>query len=152
MAFEDITDPEAVRRAIEEFEALGQARFLKRYNFGASRGWMLRDGDREYDAKAILGAAHGYQHPALGPLPYDQFHGGVPRVSGRVLAWKRSLCGSIRGGAAASFVMARPCVAGTLLCSPARQSSYPRRYPGWPGGAQQFRAERGEQTVEPASP
>src|SRR3954454_6799038 len=91
MAFEDITDPEAVRRAIEEFEALGQARFLKRYNFGASRGWMLRDGDREYDAQAILGAAHSYQHPALGPLPYDQFHGGVPRVSGRVLAWKRSL-------------------------------------------------------------
>jgi hypothetical protein len=78
MAFEDITDPGAVRRAIEEFEALGQARFLKQYGFGASRGWMLRDGDREYDAKPILGAAHGHQHPALGHLPYDQFHGGVP--------------------------------------------------------------------------
>src|SRR3954468_3222488 len=78
MGFEDIAEPEAVRRAIEEFEALGQARFLKQYHFGASRGWMLRDGDREYDAKAILGAAHGYQHPALGPLPYDQFYGGVP--------------------------------------------------------------------------
>jgi len=26
MALEDITDPEAVRQAIEEFEALGQAR------------------------------------------------------------------------------------------------------------------------------
>src|SRR4051812_41376382 len=143
MAFEDITDPGAVRQVIEELRAIGQARFLKKYGFGASRGWMLRDESQEYDAKAILGAAHGYQHPALGPLPYDQFHGGVPRVSGRVLISER---------AAASFVMARPCVAGTLLCSPARQSSYPRRYPGWPGGAQQFRAERGEQTVEPASP
>src|SRR4051794_19172490 len=38
MAFEDITDPEAVRRAIEEFKAIGQARFLEKYGFGASRG------------------------------------------------------------------------------------------------------------------
>src|SRR3954466_11556185 len=78
MTLEDITDPEAVRRATEEFEALGQARFLKQYGFGASRGWMLRDGDREDGAQAILGAAHGHQHPARGHLPYDQFHGGVP--------------------------------------------------------------------------
>lgn len=78
MAFEDITDPSAVWQAIEEFRAIGQAQFLKKYGFGASRGWMLQNDGQEYDAKAVLGAAHGYQYPALGPLPYDQFHGGVP--------------------------------------------------------------------------
>jgi len=41
MSLEDITDPAAVRRALEEFKALGQARFLEKYGFGASRGWML---------------------------------------------------------------------------------------------------------------
>ena len=79
MPFEDITDPSAVRRALGEFRAIGQLRFLKKYGFGASRGWMLRDADgEEYDAKAILGAAHGYQHPTLGPLPQSQFYGGLP--------------------------------------------------------------------------
>ena len=67
MPFEEITDPSAVRSAIEEYRTLGQTRFLKKYAFGASRGWMLRDTDgEEYDAKAILGAAHGYQHPPSG--------------------------------------------------------------------------------------
>jgi len=78
MPLEDITDPQAVRRAIEEFKAIGQSRFLRKYSFGASRGWMLRDEDgSEYDAKVILGAAHGYQHPALGYLPQSEFHGGA---------------------------------------------------------------------------
>lgn len=78
MALEDITDPSAVRRAIEEFKAIGQSQFLTKYGFGASRGWMLREDGQDYDAKAILGAAHGYQQPALGPLPQSEFHGGVP--------------------------------------------------------------------------
>ena len=47
MALEDITDPEAVRRAIEEFKAISQTQFLDKYHFGASRGWMVRDRDRE---------------------------------------------------------------------------------------------------------
>ena len=79
MPFEDITDAAAVQRALDDIRAVGQPRFLKKYGFGASRGWMLRDTDgKEYDAKAILGAAHGYQHPNLGPLPQSQFYGGLP--------------------------------------------------------------------------
>src|SRR4051812_19169749 len=82
MALEDISDPDAVRSAIKEFKSIGQSQFLAKYGFGASRGWMLRDDDgQEFDAKAILGAAHGYQYPSLGPLPYSQFHGGVPTAS-----------------------------------------------------------------------
>jgi 5-methylcytosine-specific restriction protein A len=79
MAIDDVTDPVAVRRALEEFRALGQPGFLEKYGFGSSRGWMLRGEDgHEYDAKAVLGAAHGFQHPARGPLTADQFHGGEP--------------------------------------------------------------------------
>lgn len=78
MSLENVTDPSAVRRAVEEFKAVGQRQFLERYGFGASRGWMLRVDGQDYDAKAILGAAHGYEHPALGPLPQSEFHGGKP--------------------------------------------------------------------------
>ena len=40
---------------------------------------MLRHEDgQEYDAKAVLGAAHGYQHPTLRPLPQSEFYGGLP--------------------------------------------------------------------------
>jgi 5-methylcytosine-specific restriction protein A len=79
MALEDITDPSAVRRALDEFRKFGQTQFLQKYGFGASRGWMLVDADgQEFDAKAILGAAHAYQHPTLGPLPHSEFHGGLP--------------------------------------------------------------------------
>ena len=81
MAIDDITDPGAVRRAVDEFRELGQGGFLDKYAFGASRGWMLRTDDgREYDAKAILGAAHGYQHPSQGPLTWRDFHGGMARA------------------------------------------------------------------------
>lgn len=84
MPIQDIDDPKAVRQAIEEFRAIGQARFLKKYSFGASRGWMLRDDDgQEFDAKAVLGAAHGYQYPALGHLPQSEFYGG--EVTARAL-------------------------------------------------------------------
>lgn len=76
MSLENITDPSAVDRAIGEFITIGQRPFLKKYGFGPSRGWMLRVDGQNYDAKAILGAAHGYEHPALGPLPQSQFHGG----------------------------------------------------------------------------
>jgi len=74
MSIDDINDPKAVRKAIAEFRTIGQARFLKKYGFGASRGWMLRDEDgQEFDAKAVLGAAHGFQYPSLGHLPQNRF-------------------------------------------------------------------------------
>ncbi len=77
MPIEDINNPQAVRQAINEFRLIGQARFLKKYGFVVSRSWMLRDDDGlEFDAQAILGAAHGYQHPSLGHLAQDEFHGG----------------------------------------------------------------------------
>lgn len=77
MALADVTSPDAIRQAISEFRSLGQSAFLEKYGFGTSRGWLLVDDDgREYDAKAIAGAAHGYQYPETGPLHWQEFHGG----------------------------------------------------------------------------
>lgn len=77
MPLESITDPSAIRKAVEEFDRVGRDNFLRKYGFGSARGWMLVHEGREYDAKAILGVAHRYQHPELGHLSSDQFHGGL---------------------------------------------------------------------------
>lgn len=62
VALNDITDRQAVRAAMAEYLEVGQEAFLARYGFGKSRGWLLVDKDgTTYDAKAILGVAHGYQ-------------------------------------------------------------------------------------------
>ena len=58
----------------------GQERFLEKYGFGSARAYLLVVGDREYDSKAIVGAAHGYQFPQLGPLAATQFSGGAATV------------------------------------------------------------------------
>ncbi len=81
MALRDITDPDAVRTAIREFDELGREAFLHRYGFGPSREYVLISDGREYDSKAILGAAHGHQHPELGPLPSGDFNGGDQTVA-----------------------------------------------------------------------
>lgn len=84
MAFADITDPNAVRSAIAEFDELGRDAFLDRYRFGRSREYFLIHEGRRYDSKAILGAAHGYQFPALRALGPHDFSGGetqtVPKL------------------------------------------------------------------------
>ena len=77
MALDDITDPEAVRQAMAAYLDLGQGAFLSRYGFGKSRGWLVVDEEgTTYDAKAILGAAHGFQFPKRGALSAAEFRGG----------------------------------------------------------------------------
>lgn len=80
MSLSDLSDPAAVRQAIEEFDRRGRERFLAIYGFGKSRRYMLVDGGKHYDAKAIAGAAHGYQHPHLGPLKQSDFTSGLHTV------------------------------------------------------------------------
>ena len=77
MTLADITDPAAVTQAMEEFQTLGRAGFLERYGFGTSRQYVIVAHGRRYDAKALVGAAHGFQHPGLGPLEHAAFSGGV---------------------------------------------------------------------------
>lgn len=75
MALGDISDPAAVRKAIDEFDRIGREAFLAKYGIGEARRYVVVDNGGEYDAKAILAAAHGYQ---LGdPLSRDDFGSGL---------------------------------------------------------------------------
>lgn len=76
MSISELTEPNAVLKAIQEFDEIGRERFLERYDFGPSKKFYLVHQGKYYDSKAILGAAYGYQFPTRGPLPFDEFKGG----------------------------------------------------------------------------
>jgi hypothetical protein len=80
MAIRDITSRQAVLNAVAEYDRIGQAAFLERYGFGRAREFFLVVGGHEYDSKAIVGAAHGYQFPQEGPLTARDFSGGEATV------------------------------------------------------------------------
>ena len=72
--------PEHVNQATAEFDQLGRDAFLGRYGFGRANRFLLTAGGRDYDSKAILGAAYGY---ATGtPLSPRQFSGGTAGAAG----------------------------------------------------------------------
>ena len=78
MGLKDLTDPEAVSKALDEFDAIGRDAFLDKYGFGKSKNYfVIRDG-KEYDSKAIIGAAHGYQTGVA--LAAADFSGGSHTV------------------------------------------------------------------------
>jgi 5-methylcytosine-specific restriction protein A len=82
MALGDLT-ASAVNAALDEYDQIGAEAFLAKYGFGAARDYLVvRDG-KEYDSKAIAGAAHGY---LLGsdPLRADEFSGGDATVARRL--------------------------------------------------------------------
>ena len=78
MTISDIRDPSSVRKAIDEFDDLGRQAFLAKYGFGEARSYYLEDGGNLYDSKAIIGAAHGFEHGI--PLTSDEFSGGEHTV------------------------------------------------------------------------
>jgi hypothetical protein len=80
MALADITSPQAIFDAVAEYDQIGQAAFLERYGFGPAREYFLVIEGRDYDSKAIVGAAHGYQFPDQGPLRARDFSGGYATV------------------------------------------------------------------------
>lgn len=76
MALSNLTDRDAVLKAIDEFNVLGQETFLSKYGFGKARQyWLFWDG-KKYDSKTIAGVAHGYQFPDRGALSGADFSGG----------------------------------------------------------------------------
>jgi 5-methylcytosine-specific restriction protein A len=79
MGLADITR-EGVDRAIAEFDQIGRQAFLDKYGFGEARTHFLAIGDRRYDSKAIVGAAHAYSRAGQGPLPPSDFSGGEATV------------------------------------------------------------------------
>jgi hypothetical protein len=81
MALSDVTK-EAVLKAVEEFRVLGQDTFLEKHGFGKSTRYLLRIDGEDFDSKAIVGAAHGYALPELGPLANSDFSGGKDAAAG----------------------------------------------------------------------
>jgi 5-methylcytosine-specific restriction protein A len=82
MGLQDVSSRDAITAAIAEFDRIGQAAFLEKYGFGEARSYLLRYDGKNYDSKAILGAAHGYQHGE--PLSAADFSGGDRTVARRL--------------------------------------------------------------------
>jgi hypothetical protein len=78
MGLRDVTDRNAVLAAIDEFDALGRDAFLSKYGFGPARKYFVTHTNHDYDSKALLGAAHGFQHGR--PLGPGEFSGGDATV------------------------------------------------------------------------
>ena len=78
---------ESVLRAIAECDGLGRKEFLKKYGYGASRGYTLIHEGNEYDSKAIVGVAYGFENPSENPLQAGDFSGGEATVQ----KWLESL-------------------------------------------------------------
>ena len=76
--FQDLTDPNAVLKAIKEFDKIGRDAFLKKYDYGKARDFFLVHDERLYDSKAIVGAAYEHQHDS--PLRHGDFVGGAKTV------------------------------------------------------------------------
>src|ERR1700722_12756813 len=76
VGLKDITDPEAVNRAIAEFDELGREAFLSKYGFGHARAYHVEHNGELYDSKALIGVAHQYEFPDQGPLAASPFKGG----------------------------------------------------------------------------
>jgi hypothetical protein len=72
-------NPQAMRKAIAEFNDLGRVQFLKQYGFGRSSKYYLRFGQRLYDTKALLAAA--YRIATGKPLSFNQFSGGFQTLA-----------------------------------------------------------------------
>lgn len=73
-----LTEREAVLKAIAEYDRLGRDEFLVRYRFGRAKWWYVVHAAKQYDSKAIVGAAIGYQTGR--PLIATDFTGGEGSV------------------------------------------------------------------------
>lgn len=67
---------------MDEFSHLGRIAFLKRYGFGKSRDYMVRNPrtGEACDSKAIVGVAFSKQFPSQGVLGAEDFSGGEKTV------------------------------------------------------------------------
>jgi 5-methylcytosine-specific restriction enzyme A len=75
MALSDITY-ENVLAAIKEHDEIGSEAFLTKYGFGKSKAYLIEHERSFYDSKAIVGVAHSFARPEIGPLDRAKFSGG----------------------------------------------------------------------------
>jgi 5-methylcytosine-specific restriction enzyme A len=72
--YRQLTDKNAVIKAIEEFNKLGREVFLRKYGFWKAKSYYILYRGEHYDSKAIVGAACGFQFGI--PLTATDFSGG----------------------------------------------------------------------------
>lgn len=84
MSLSELTSPQAVRKALDEFDHLGRTAFLNKYGFGQAHEYFVQHNGRLYDSKAIAGAAFGFQHVSRGPLKSGDFSGGEVTVRAKL--------------------------------------------------------------------
>lgn len=77
MPLPDVTAADVVG-ALDEFDALGRQEFLSKYGFGESRRYFLVYCGKDYDSKAVVGAAHTRRHGVR--LTAADFSGGEATV------------------------------------------------------------------------
>jgi hypothetical protein len=70
----------AVLKAIEQFDDMGRQEFLSHYGFKPATQYVLAYKGRQYDSKAIVGVAHGYDSRGSRPLLSREFSGGAATV------------------------------------------------------------------------
>jgi len=76
----ELNSRDAVEKAIKEYDQLGQDAFLKKHGYGPAKEYLLRHEGSDYDSKAIVGVAYGYQFPGKKAA----FSGGG-RTAGKIL-------------------------------------------------------------------
>ena len=72
----DVTSRHAVLAAIGEFDQIGREAFLAKYGFGPSREYVVVWNGKDYDSKALLGAAYSHQFDGTERLRSEDFSGG----------------------------------------------------------------------------
>lgn len=72
----DVTSRDAVLAAIAEFDQIGREAFLEKYGYGPSREYVVVENGRQYDSKALLGAAYSHQFDGAEQLRWEEFSGG----------------------------------------------------------------------------
>ena len=88
-----------------EFDQIGRDAFLDKYGFGPAREYVVVEDGREYDSKALLGAAYRHQFTEGEPLTSQAFSGGdeTRRALERLGFTVRSLAGGAESQALQSL-------------------------------------------------
>lgn len=82
VSYADLTDPNAVEAALDEFDRLGRSTFLDKYGYGEARDYFLVTDRGRYDSKAIFAAAYEAQHGVA--VANDEISGGKSSAARRL--------------------------------------------------------------------
>ena len=74
--------PEAIRRAVAEFDHVGRTAFLDTYGFKAAKDYFLFLDGQNYDSKAIVAVAHKFIPGFDRALTNDELSGGIADAAG----------------------------------------------------------------------